>query len=306
MRMSYLAAFGAALLTMTVGRADAATIVDFSADTDVRTTNSIVTGWGDQSGNHFDAVTASQEGPVLTTAVINGRSHPVLRFNGNNYLTAAPHVPATGTLFIVYSNTASPGDRRVIGWEDSLFGSNGITIIPSYVNGGMLLAARNFYAAGDIPGGEAVTELEIDTVSWGSEGVTLERRLANGEVLTLPSNTGITSVGDGGYVLHIGAPGDHDAPGTTFSEPFQGDLAALRVYDEQLSAEQRATIANALHAYWVGVSFTGTPGAANCHGNSVSALPPKVKGGLNAAASALGFGSMQDLQDAIRVYCKER
>ena len=304
--MSYLAAFGAALLTMTVGRADAATIVDFSADMDVRTINGIVTSWGDQSGNGFDAVTASPEGPVLTTAVVNGRSHPVLRFDGTNYLTALPRVPATGTLFIVFSNAGPPEDRRVVGWEDSLFGAHGIGIIPSFGSFGIYTVARNNYAAGDIAGGTALSDVEVVTVSWGSDGVTLERRLANGEVLAFPNNMGITSVSDGGYMLHIGSPGDYYGPYTTGSQPFQGDLSALRVYDEQLSAEDRATIASTLHAFWVGVSFMGIPGQANCRGKSVSALPPKFKGGLNAAASALGFGSLQELQQAIRAYCREQ
>jgi len=51
-------------------------------------------------------------------------------------------------------------------------------------------------------------------------------------------------------------------------------------------------------------SFAGTPGQANCHGKSVSALA-KQYGGLDAAASALGYSSVQALQDAIREFCEE-
>ena len=50
------------------------------------------------------------------------------------------------------------------------------------------------------------------------------------------------------------------------------------------------------------VVFAGTPGTANCNGKSVSALAQKY-GGINAAASALGFPSVQALQNAIRVFC---
>jgi len=49
--------------------------------------------------------------------------------------------------------------------------------------------------------------------------------------------------------------------------------------------------------------FAGTPGTPNCHGESVSALVHEV-GGLQAAASALGFPSAQALQDAIRAFCR--
>jgi len=50
--------------------------------------------------------------------------------------------------------------------------------------------------------------------------------------------------------------------------------------------------------------FAGTPGQANCHGKSVSALAQQF-GGINAAADALGFSSVQDLQEAIRAFCGE-
>jgi hypothetical protein len=49
--------------------------------------------------------------------------------------------------------------------------------------------------------------------------------------------------------------------------------------------------------------FAGTPGKANCHGKSVSALARQF-GGLNAAAAALGFPSVQALQDAIMAFCE--
>jgi hypothetical protein len=51
------------------------------------------------------------------------------------------------------------------------------------------------------------------------------------------------------------------------------------------------------------VSFAGTPGTPNCHGKSVSALVREV-GGLSQAAAALGFDSVQALQNAIKVFCE--
>ena len=52
-----------------------------------------------------------------------------------------------------------------------------------------------------------------------------------------------------------------------------------------------------------GPVFAGTPGMPNCHGESVSALAQQF-GGLNAVASALGFDSVQVLQDAIKAFCE--
>jgi probable HAF family extracellular repeat protein len=50
-------------------------------------------------------------------------------------------------------------------------------------------------------------------------------------------------------------------------------------------------------------AFAGTPGFSNCHGQSVSALAQQF-GGLNNAAAALGFVSVQALQDAIMTFCE--
>jgi hypothetical protein len=289
--------------TLTVGTADAAIIVDFSAEVGVVQTGGIVTEWRDQSGNSNNATTATPVGPVYTTAVVNGRSHPVLRFDGNNFLIAPPHVPATGTLFLVLSNIASPGFSCVIGWEDSLVGQYGFGIFPSVLDPAdsftekAFVVARDNFSVGDILAAPSITDMEVMTVSWGATGVTLERRLASGEVLTF-SNPAITSVSDGFKELHIGAASDPYP-----FVPFQGDMAALRVYNEQLGAAERATIANTFYSNWIGIGFVGTPNQANCHGKSVSALPPQVKGGLKHAATALGFDSIKELQDAISAYC---
>ena len=49
-------------------------------------------------------------------------------------------------------------------------------------------------------------------------------------------------------------------------------------------------------------SFAGTPGKANCHGKSVSALAQQY-GGLNGAAATLGFPGVPALQAAILTFC---
>jgi hypothetical protein len=48
--------------------------------------------------------------------------------------------------------------------------------------------------------------------------------------------------------------------------------------------------------------FAETIGAANCYGKSISALTHTF-GGLNAAAIALGFPTVQALQTAVDAYC---
>jgi hypothetical protein len=48
--------------------------------------------------------------------------------------------------------------------------------------------------------------------------------------------------------------------------------------------------------------FAGTPGVANCTGQTVSALA-KQYGGLSGAAAALGFSGVPALQDEIQTFC---
>jgi 6-phosphogluconolactonase len=50
------------------------------------------------------------------------------------------------------------------------------------------------------------------------------------------------------------------------------------------------------------LTFAGTPGQPNCYGKSVSALAKKY-GGLDAAAQALGYPSVQALKNAIDSFC---
>jgi hypothetical protein len=51
--------------------------------------------------------------------------------------------------------------------------------------------------------------------------------------------------------------------------------------------------------------FAGTPGRANCHGKSVSALTRQF-GSMPAAATALEFQTVAALQQAIRDFCGGR
>jgi len=48
--------------------------------------------------------------------------------------------------------------------------------------------------------------------------------------------------------------------------------------------------------------FAGTPGAANCNGQTVSALSQQF-GTLDEAAAAFGFKSVKALHSAIKAFC---
>ena len=48
----------------------------------------------------------------------------------------------------------------------------------------------------------------------------------------------------------------------------------------------------------------GTPGQANCHGKTISAIAEEFAGGVDASASTLGYSSVDALQNGVRVFCK--
>ena len=112
----------------------------------------------------------------------------------------------------------------------------------------------------------------------------------------------------GGDFLFLSAPRPIVAPGT----PFLGDLQAwirnsdlnpdwLRIGTD-IIAGIPPTFSMTFSLAGDTIPQAGTPGLANCHGKSVSALAHQF-GGLDAAASALGFSSVKALQDAFREFC---
>jgi hypothetical protein len=114
----------------------------------------------------------------------------------------------------------------------------------------------------------------------------------------------------GGDFLYLSAPRPIVAPGT----PFMGDLQAwirnsdlnpdwLRIGTD-IIAGTPPTFSMTFSLTGETVPEAGTPGKANCHGKSVSALAHQF-GGLDAAASALGFSSVEALQDVFRAFCEQ-
>ncbi|TAK94203.1 hypothetical protein EPO05_06630 [Patescibacteria group bacterium] len=63
------------------------------------------------------------------------------------------------------------------------------------------------------------------------------------------------------------------------------------------------TFRQAGHALSSFTPFAGVPNASNCHGVSISALTDQF-GSIKNAATALGFGSVQNLQSAVTAFCK--
>ena len=114
----------------------------------------------------------------------------------------------------------------------------------------------------------------------------------------------------GGDFLYLSAPKPIVSPGTPFTGDRQAwirnsDLAPdwLRIGTDIIGGTPAPTFNMTFSLTGETVPQAGMPGRANCHGKSVSALAHQF-GGLEAAASALGFSSVEALQDAFREFCE--
>ncbi len=112
-----------------------------------------------------------------------------------------------------------------------------------------------------------------------------------------------------GDFLYISAPRPIVPPGT----PFVGDLQAwirnsdlkpdwLRIGTDIIDDTPAPTFSMTFSLAGETIPESGTPGQANCHGKSVSAVA-KQFGGFDAAAAALGYSSVKALQDALKTFC---
>jgi hypothetical protein len=113
-----------------------------------------------------------------------------------------------------------------------------------------------------------------------------------------------------GDFLYLSVPRPIALPGT----PFVGDLQAwirnsnlnpdwLRIGTDIIGGAPPPTFNMAFSLNGETVPQAGTPGQANCHGQSISALA-KQFGGISAAASSLGFSSVRALQGAFNLFCE--
>lgn len=115
----------------------------------------------------------------------------------------------------------------------------------------------------------------------------------------------------GGDFLFLSAPRPIVSPGTVIA----GDLQAwirnsalspdwLRIGTDIINNTTPPPTFNMTFSLaGIAIPAAGTPGQANCHGESISALASQF-GGIDAAASALGFSSVKALQNSFGAFCE--
>jgi len=114
----------------------------------------------------------------------------------------------------------------------------------------------------------------------------------------------------GANFLRLSAPKPIISPGT----PFAGDLQAwirnsalapdwLRIGTDVIGGATPPTFNMTFSLSGNTIPEAGTPGQANCHGKTVSALAREF-GGIHEAALTLGYASVEALQNGITVFCE--
>jgi hypothetical protein len=105
--------------------------------------------------------------------------------------------------------------------------------------------------------------------------------------------------GGGGYASGGGGGGGYSGGGGAFD----GSGGGGGSFDAGQNPIRMAGIRSGDGEVVITYIFAGTPGTANCHGKSVSALAKQYRG-LNNAAAALSYPSVSALQNAIEAYCE--
>ena len=158
-------------------------------------------------------------------------------------------------------------------------------------------AAGNAYVTGNTTSSDfPITSDAFQTTFGGGFSDAFVSKLnAAGSALLYSSYLGGNDI-DNGTGIGVDAASNAYVAGYSFSANFPTISGAFQT---RLGGSVDAFVAKIAV-----LTFAGTPGTPNCQGRSVSALARQF-GGLNAAASALGFPSVQALQDAIREFCEE-
>src|SRR5215469_10493655 len=214
-------------------------------------------------------------------------------------------IPPSGK---VPSRANSPSDVE-IGTATRAGGSGTLMFFPGVLNSNFRVGnsvVNNLTVATAPPGGEGSTvgvEVEI-TITFTSPII-----LPAGHYFFRPEVL-LTS----GDFLYLSGPRPIVSPGGTPFPTGVTDLQAwirnsnlapdwLRIGTDIIDGATPQTFNMAFSLAGETVPEAGTPGQPNCHGQTISALAHQF-GGIDAAASALGFSTVQALQTGFSLFCE--
>jgi hypothetical protein len=243
-------------------------VLELRSDTGVTQTSGLVSAWADQSGqgNHVSQSGVDTLKPQLITGVTNGlQTFDVLRFDGvddvlsrvspdtaNNLATNT----SGGTIFMVYRTSQATVNQVALayGVNDSnrvSFGmANGVNWNTRVRIGGASAAGSTSGVTSAEAGGGGAPLLDTfyaQAAVWDgttSGGLVSKLLLSNGSIIT-GTDTGTAAAGAfAPTALHVGRY--VFASGTGLN--FQGDIAEILIYNDNLSLADQASVFNFLGA----------------------------------------------------------
>src|SRR5215468_9912936 len=179
-------------------------------------------------------------------------------------------------------------------------------------NSGTLTFSTNVLNSNFGVGNTVVNNLKIATAPPGGEGSTAGEQVEITITFTTPiilpaghyffrPEVLLTS----GDFLYLSAPKVIPAPKDLQAWIRNSNLAPdwLRIGTDIVGGATAPTFNMTFSLAGETVPEAGTPGVANCHGKTISALAQEF-GSTYSAASSLGFSSVQALQDGFTLFCK--
>jgi hypothetical protein len=179
-------------------------------------------------------------------------------------------------------------------------------------NSGTLTFSTNVLNANFSVGNTVVNNLKVATAPPGGEGSTVGEQVEITITFTSPiilpaghyffrPEVLLTS----GDFLYLSAPKVIPAPKDLQAWIRNSNLAPdwLRIGTDIVGGATAPTFNMTFSLTGETVPEAGTPGVANCHGKTISALTEQF-GSTYSAASSLGFSSVQALQDGFTLFCK--
>jgi len=179
-------------------------------------------------------------------------------------------------------------------------------------NSGTLTFSTNVLNSNFGVGNTVVNNLTVATAPPGGEGSTageeVEITITFTSPIILPAGhyffrpEVLLSSGD---FLYLSAPKVIPAPKDLQAWIRNSNLAPdwLRIGTDIVGGAPAPTFNMTFSLAGETVPEAGTPGQADCHGKTISALAQEF-GGADSAASSLGFSSVQALQDGFTLFCK--
>lgn len=226
-----------------------------------------VTGWLDQSGNGHHASQAVEGGrPLLVNNVLNGL--PALRFDGStDFLGVAGQVITSQqfSIFAVVNDTETTGlYREVFSNWDPANTTTSVFLGSRFVNPSLIRTRFTDQMGGAADGQAGVGVLDDPTSHFIFTGIS-----GASDALIYQDQALIAQEGGPLSARILNTPYVIGRQGALNGEHWQGDIAALIVYDRELSAAERGQVWN-----YLGVKYFAVPepGSAALTGLGVSAM----------------------------------